>query len=104
MFPSRQEIFDRFRLDGKTAIVTGVGPGIGEHVARAYATCGANVVPLHRVGAQEYIGTALLLASDAATYTTGQIIFVDGGRVNTMGGPAYNTPDGNRPSQRAGAR
>jgi NAD(P)-dependent dehydrogenase (short-subunit alcohol dehydrogenase family) len=57
-------------------------------------------VPLNRVGAaHEYIGTALLLASDAATYTTGQTIFVDGGRVNTMGGPAYNTPDGKRPSK-----
>jgi NAD(P)-dependent dehydrogenase (short-subunit alcohol dehydrogenase family) len=55
-------------------------------------------VPLGRVGAaKEYIGTALLLASDAATYTTGQIIFVEGGRVNTMGGPAYATADGQRP-------
>jgi NAD(P)-dependent dehydrogenase (short-subunit alcohol dehydrogenase family) len=273
MFPSREEIFDRFRLDGKTAIVTGAGPGIGAHVAWAYGVCGANVVvaarnaernqaladqinaaggkalavqcdvgvkedverlvheaqsnfgtvdilfnnataapnrndmlaqtdddwveclnvnllapyrlskmlipamrakgngsiinvlstsgflvlppyiaygctkaglthmtrylakeaapevrvnnlcagtttpdgmsaaeatgpiagtipgvPLGRVGAaHEYIGVALLLASNAATYTTGQTIFVDGGRVHTMGGPAYATPDGQRP-------
>lgn len=272
-FPSREEIFDLFRLDGKTAIVTGAGPGIGAHVARAYAACGANVVvaarnaernqaladqiiadggkalavqcdvgvkadierlveasqnafgtvdilfnnatathirdemfdqedddwvecmnvnllapyrlsrllvphmkkkgsgsiinvlstagflvlppllaygctkaglthmtrylakecapevrvnslcagtttpegmsaaqatgpiagtipgvPLGRVGAaREYIGPALLLASDAATYTTGQILFVEGGRVNTMGGPAYATANGQRP-------
>ena len=55
-------------------------------------------VPLGRVGAaHEYIGTALLLASDAATYTTGQTIFVDGGRVHTMGGPSYDTPDGRPP-------
>lgn len=55
-------------------------------------------VPLGRVGAaHEYLGAALLLASDAATYTTGQTLFVDGGRVNTMGGPAYATPDGQRP-------
>jgi A-factor type gamma-butyrolactone 1'-reductase (1S-forming) len=61
-------------------------------------------VPLGRVGAaHEYIGTALLLASDAATYTTGQTIFVDGGRVNTMGGPSYNTPDGKRPVDFQGA-
>jgi NAD(P)-dependent dehydrogenase (short-subunit alcohol dehydrogenase family) len=37
-------VLDRFRLDGRTAIVTGVGPGIGEHVAKAYAEVGANVV------------------------------------------------------------
>jgi NAD(P)-dependent dehydrogenase (short-subunit alcohol dehydrogenase family) len=37
-------VLDRFRLDGRTAIVTGVGPGVGEHVAKAYAELGANVV------------------------------------------------------------
>jgi gluconate 5-dehydrogenase/7-alpha-hydroxysteroid dehydrogenase len=37
-------VTDRFRLDGRTAILTGVGPGVGEHVARAYAELGANVV------------------------------------------------------------
>lgn len=35
---------DRFRLDGRTAIITGVGPGVGEHVSKAYAQMGANVV------------------------------------------------------------
>jgi len=55
-------------------------------------------VPLGRVGAaHEYFGAALFLASDASTYTTGQTLFVEGGRVNTMGGPAYATPDGQRP-------
>jgi NAD(P)-dependent dehydrogenase (short-subunit alcohol dehydrogenase family) len=34
----------RFDLEGRTAIVTGVGPGLGEHVAKAYAQLGANVV------------------------------------------------------------
>ena len=37
-------VLDRFRLDGRTAILTGVGPGVGEHVARAFAELGANVV------------------------------------------------------------
>jgi len=57
-------------------------------------------VPMHRVGsAEEHVGPALLLASDAATYTTGQVLFVDGGRVNTLGGQAYATDDGRRPQQ-----
>ncbi|MCB2047643.1 MAG: SDR family oxidoreductase [Novosphingobium sp.] len=57
-------------------------------------------VPMNRVGAaHEYLAVALLLASEAATYTTGMTFFVDGGRVNTMGGPAYSTPDGQRPGQ-----
>ncbi|MGH7859136.1 MAG: SDR family NAD(P)-dependent oxidoreductase, partial [Candidatus Binatia bacterium] len=38
------QVLNRFRLDGRTAIVTGVGPGIGEHVAKAFAEVGANVV------------------------------------------------------------
>jgi len=38
------KVLDRFRLDGRTAIVTGIGPGVGEHVAKAYAELGANVV------------------------------------------------------------
>lgn len=37
-------VLDRFRLDGRTALITGVGPGVGEHVAKAYAELGANVV------------------------------------------------------------
>jgi NAD(P)-dependent dehydrogenase (short-subunit alcohol dehydrogenase family) len=37
-------VLDRFGLKGRTAIVTGIGPGVGEHVARAYAELGANVV------------------------------------------------------------
>lgn len=37
-------VLDRFRLNGRTAILTGVGPGVGEHVAKAYAELGANVV------------------------------------------------------------
>jgi NAD(P)-dependent dehydrogenase (short-subunit alcohol dehydrogenase family) len=38
------DIFSRFRLDGRTAIVTGIGPGVGEHVAKALAAAGAKVV------------------------------------------------------------
>jgi 7-alpha-hydroxysteroid dehydrogenase len=37
-------ILDRFRLDGKTAIVTGAGKGIGRAIAVAFAQAGADVV------------------------------------------------------------
>src|SRR3546814_10905310 len=43
-------VTDRFRLDGRTAILSGVGPGVGEHVAKAYAELGANVVISARSG------------------------------------------------------
>ena len=37
-------IAEKFDLSGRTAIVTGVGPGIGAHVAAALAAAGAKVV------------------------------------------------------------
>ena len=37
-------VLDLFRLDGKTAIVTGGGRGLGEYMAKAFAQAGANVV------------------------------------------------------------
>jgi gluconate 5-dehydrogenase/7-alpha-hydroxysteroid dehydrogenase len=70
-------VLDRFRLDGRTAILTGVGPGVGEHVAKAYAELGANVVisarsqdRLDRIAAQINAlpgGRALAVSADAGS-------------------------------------
>ena len=71
-------ILDRFRLDGRTAILTGVGPGVGEHVAKAYAELGANVVisarspdRLERIAGEINAlqgGRALAVTADAANF------------------------------------
>ncbi len=37
-------ILDKFRLDGKVAIITGAGKGIGASIARSFAEAGADVV------------------------------------------------------------
>ncbi len=45
-------ILDRFRLDGKVAIVTGAGRGIGRGIAEAFAEVGADVACAARTAEQ----------------------------------------------------
>ena len=45
-------LLDRFKLDGKVAIVTGAGRGIGRGVAEAFAEVGADVVCVARTPEQ----------------------------------------------------
>ncbi len=39
-----EHVIDQFRLTGKTALVAGIGPAIGQAVARTFADAGAHVV------------------------------------------------------------
>lgn len=56
-------VMDEFRLDAKTAIITGAGSGIGQAIARRFARAGAKVylVDIRRERVEE---TARLIAED----------------------------------------
>lgn len=73
-------VLDRFRLDGCTAILTGVGPGVGEHVAKAYAELGANVVISAR-------------SQDRIDRIAGEINALEGGRALAVAADAGNRVD-----------
>ena len=90
---------DRFNLDGRVALVTDGGPGLGLAIARGLAAAGATVaingrdrakledaagstagVRLRLFGEpEEFIGAAVYFASAASDFVTRQVLFVDGG-------------------------
>jgi NAD(P)-dependent dehydrogenase (short-subunit alcohol dehydrogenase family) len=65
--------------------VNAICPGTVQEGGEMKVASWSRLVPLTALGRigdpDELAGAALFLASDAASYTTGQVIFVDGGRV-----------------------
>ena len=64
-------------LRGRVAIITVTGQGIGRAFAKERIIA-MQCIPRPE-GPDDLIGTALFLASDAASFLTGQALTVDGG-------------------------
>lgn len=58
-------ILDKFRLDGKTAVVTGANTGLGQGFCAALAQAGAEVIGVARRSCNE---TANIIAADGGTF------------------------------------
>jgi NAD(P)-dependent dehydrogenase (short-subunit alcohol dehydrogenase family) len=88
------------RLEGKVAIITGAGSGIGWAAASRFADEGARVVCADISGqereiAERLAAAALFLASDEASFITGAALPVDGGY--SASGPMLGTARRVRP-------
>jgi NAD(P)-dependent dehydrogenase (short-subunit alcohol dehydrogenase family) len=59
-------ILDRFRMDGKVALITGGSRGLGKQMGRALAEAGAQVALCSR-SAEQAQGAAEELARDSTT-------------------------------------
>ncbi len=76
-------ILERFRLDGKTALVTGGNRGLGKEMARALGEAGASVAVISRQAEEAKSAAAELAASSKQAYRGYACNVTDASQVET---------------------
>jgi 2-deoxy-D-gluconate 3-dehydrogenase len=61
-------VLDRFRVDGRTAVVTGASQGIGQAMAKALAEAGADIIELSRGHSGRHQETRSIIEETGRTY------------------------------------
>ena len=94
MFESTASPLDRFRLDGRVAVITGASKNIGAAIARGYAAAGADLFLVSRTrGPLEQVAEQIRSSTDQRVEVLSADVATDGALIASAAMDAYGQVD-----------